>query len=149
MKFVFQLEKILKHKRMMEDLAKREWAEAQAVVDEGMKELNKMYAQIDEVRQMGLARETAGDARGFELGQVDAFINGHKIRIERHRQQLRLLMGKAEELHEKLVMAARERKTFEKLRENKYEEYKAMRKKMDLKQMDELATTRFKGNAEK
>lgn len=148
MKFTFPLEKILKHKRSMEDMAKREWAEAQAQVDQGMQELNKMYSTIDEVRQMGSAREATGSARGFELSQVDSFIHGHKIRIEHHRQKLRVLMGKAEELHEKLVLAARERKTFEKLRETKFEEYKAMRKKMELKQMDELATTRFKGNTE-
>lgn len=148
MKFRFALEKVLKHKHTLEDLARREWIEAQAAVDASMNQLNEMYAQVDQARQLVATREASGQARGFELGQIDEFVRGHKIRIERHRQKVRELMGKAETLHEALVAAARERKTFEKLKEKKFEEYKALRKKMDLKFMDEIATTRFKGEGE-
>ena len=144
MKFVFELEKVLKHKRTVENVAQRDWAEAQALVDAGMKELKALYTQVEEARNLVAMREKSGSARGFELGQVDEFVNGQKVRIERQRQKVRELMGRAEELHEALVAAARERKTFEKLKEKRFEEFKAQKKKHELKQLDDLVVTRYK-----
>ena len=144
MKFVFELEKILGHKRTVENVKARDWADAQALVDEALKELDKMYEQIDESRKLSSTRETSGQARGFELGQIDAFIQGHKIRIDQFRQKVRQLMSVAEEKHEALIVAARDRKTFEKLKEKRFEEFKLKRKKHELKEMDELVVTRFK-----
>lgn len=103
-----------------------------------------MYGLIEETRKRAADREGAGDARGFEIAQLDEFVNGQKIRIERHRQKVRELMGEAERRHEILVQAARERKTFEKLRERQYEDFKLLKKKIELKEMDELVVTRHK-----
>ena len=149
MKFVFELEKILSHKRTVENVAARDWADAQALVDAEMKALDKMYDLVDDARQMSSQRETSGQARGFELGQIDSFIHGHKIRIEQQRKKIRGLMSNAEIKHEALILAARERKTFEKLKETRFEEFKLKRKKHELKEMDELVVTRFKTEDQK
>lgn len=37
MKFRFPLEKVMQHKRSLENVAHKEWAEAQALVDESLK----------------------------------------------------------------------------------------------------------------
>ena len=144
MKFEFSFEKLLDHKRTLEDLARREWAEAKAKVDAAMKELEAMYALIDDSRMRAGAIGGEGGMRAEELTQIDAFIKGQKIRIERHRAILRELLGELERRQEALVEAAKERKTLEKLKERRSEEFKLARKKRDLKRMDELVVTRFK-----
>ena len=143
MKFNFVFEKVLGHKRTMEDIARRDWSEAQAIADKSMRELEKMYAQVDSARVRASELETTGGRLGPELSQIDEFINGQKIRIERHREKVRELLGEAERLQAILVEAAKERKTFEKLKERRLEEYRGLKKKLELKEVDELIVTRF------
>ena len=146
MKFEFSFEKLLEHKKTLEDIARRNWAEKQGELDKGLKKLEDMFGQIDESRQRALTLGTNGGATGPALVQIDEFINGQKIRIERHRASLRELMAEVERLHELLVEAAKERKTLEKLKERRLEEFKKLQKKREAKEIDELVTTRFGKN---
>ena len=146
MKFEFSFEKLLDHKKTLEDIARRNWAEKRRELDAGLKKLEDMFGQIDESRQRALALGTSGGATGPALVQIDEFINGQKIRIERHRASLRELMAEVERLHELLVEAAKERKTLEKLKERRLEEFKKLQKKREAKEIDELVTTRFGKN---
>jgi flagellar protein FliJ len=142
--FKFEFERVLNHKRTVEDLARRDWAEAQARVDRGLQELEGMYALIDDTRVQVSEMTRSGAGNGPQLAQLDEFVNGQKVRIERFRQKLRELMSEAERLREILVAAARERKTFEKLKEKRFEEFKDARMAREVKQMDDLAVMRFK-----
>jgi flagellar FliJ protein len=143
-KFEFTFEKLLGHKRTLEDVARREWSEAKAKVDAAMKILEEMYQLIDSSRLRAGEISSEGGAQTVALSQIDTFISGQKIRIERHRATLRELLGELERRQELLVEAAKERKTLEKLKERRLEEYKLARKKRELKRMDELVVTRFK-----
>lgn len=144
MKFTFAFEKLLEHKRQLEQVARRNWLEAQAKVDESMRKLDEMYTQIDDGRKRISDLQIKGGAHLGSLVQISEFILGQKIRIERHRLDLRELLIEAERLQEIVVEAAREKKTLDKLKERRFEEYKRLRKKIELKQMDELVVTRFK-----
>lgn len=144
MKFRYAFEKILQHKRTVEDMARKEYAEAQAKVDAAENELKGLYNVIDQSRSMGGKMQTEGGAHGPALAQIDEFIRGQNIRIERQKQKIRELRGYAEEKQEILLAAAKERKTYEKLREKKLEEFKDYRKKRELKEVDDMVVTRFK-----
>lgn len=144
MKFEFPFEKLLDHKRQLEDMARREWLEARAKVDESMRQLDRMYADIDEARKRAARLQAEGGAHAGALVQINDFISGQLIRIERHRLVLRDLMGEAERLNEILIEAAKEKKTLDKLKDRRREEYKQRRKKLELKAADELVVTRFK-----
>lgn len=146
MKFEFSFEKLLDHKKTLEDVAKRNWAEKKALLDAELEKLDQMYQLIDDSRKRAMDLAITGGAQGPMLVGIDEFINGQKIRIERHRSQIRELMAEVERLHELLVEAAKERKTLEKLRERKLEEFRLLRRKKEAKEIDELVVTRFGKN---
>lgn len=144
MKFRFSFEKLLAHKRTLEDIARREYAEAQARVDAAEAELKRMYGQIDDSRKRALDLGLKGGTQGPALSQIDEFIRGQGVRIERHKLKIRELKTVAEEKQEALIAAAKERKIYEKLREKRLEEFKLLQKKHELKQVDDLVVTRFR-----
>ena len=88
-------------------------------------------------------RTLSGGKHAPALSHIDQFINGQKIRIEKQRQLVRELMGEAERLQEILIEAAKGRKTLEKLRERRYSEFRTIRKKAELKAIDEIVVTRY------
>lgn len=143
-KFRFPLEKLAWHRKNLENLARREWIAAQREVDDALDELNALYRQVDESRERAAALSRQGGPHAVALAQIDSFIGGQKIRIERLRLKIRELQAEAERRHENLVEAAKERKTLEKLKEKRLEEFRTKMKKHELKVMDELVVTRFK-----
>lgn len=146
-KFKFAFDKLLDHKRTLEDVARREYFEAQRLVDIAKKELEEMYKRIDDSRARAHDIETAGGRQAPTLSQIDEFINLQKIRIERHRLKIRELNAVAEQKQELLIEAAKERKTLEKLREKRMEEYDLQAKLAEMKEVDELVVTRFKAES--
>ncbi len=142
MKFEFSFEKILNHRRGLEDIARRDWLVANGKLNQAMKELDALFAQIEDSRLRASKIERGGGPLAPQLAMTDQFINGQKIRVEKKRLEVRELMGEAERLHEILVEAAREKKVLEKLRERRFADYKLLRKKMELKAADELTVTR-------
>jgi flagellar FliJ protein len=144
MKFTFAFEKLLNHKRTLEDIARRDYMNAKAKVDQAMAEMDGMYKQIDDSRLRAGELSIEGGAHGPALSQIDDFIKGQRVRIEQYRLKVRELMVEVERLQQILLEAAKEKKTLEKLKERRFDEYKLRRKKLELKAMDELTTTRFK-----
>lgn len=149
MKFEFAFEKLLAHKRSLEDLARRGYLEAESFVVAAKKELDGFYGQIEDSRQRVARLESEGGPMASALAQIDEFIRGQKIRIERQKLRLRDLMAEAERHHEILIEAAKERKTLEKLRERRLSEFRLRRKKREMKAVDELVVTRFKRDDER
>ena len=144
MKFRFAYEHLLKHKKRLAELAAREFSEAQHKVDQANGKLRDMYELIEESRKRALDLTAEGGRKSGALAQIDEFITGHKIRIEHQRLVIRQLHLEAERTQEALIEAAREYKTLQKLRERRLDEFKHLVKKHELKQVDELVTTRFK-----
>lgn len=144
MKFEFSLESLLEHRRRLEEVAQRDWAEAQAKVDRAVARLNEYYDQVDQARHRSASLETQGGAQAGALISIDEFIAGQRYRIETQRQTIRELKVEAERLQEILIEAAKETKTLEKLKERQFEEFKLKRRKAETKAIDELVVTRFK-----
>lgn len=143
MKFKFAFEKLLNHKQTLEEIAQKKLAEAQRRLDEAKGELNNMYKAIDDVRARAFELERHGGSTQATGVSTDEFILGQKIRIEKQREVVRERMMDVEQRQEELIIAARERKTLEKLKEKKIEEFKIEQKRKELKEIDDIVTMRF------
>lgn len=145
LKFIFPFKTLMEHRKRLEELAQREFAEAQAIVQKGLREIDDMYRSIDEARLEITRLESEGNSDHIEqIKNHHLFMSGQAIRIERHRVKVRQDMAIAEEKQLALIEAAKEFKILEKIKEKKWAEFKDQMKKRELKQMDELAVTRFK-----
>lgn len=142
MKFEFSFEKLLEYRLSLENIAKRDWVDAQRKVDEAERELREMYDQIDHSREQALKLQRQGGKRSASLMQIDEFVELQKILIEKKKRQIRELKSIAEEKQGLLVEAARERKILEKLKEKRFEEFKKKRKKHEIKVIDDLVVMR-------
>lgn len=143
MSFRFGLETVLKHRHRLEEVAQREFAEAQAAVDQCLAEIEAMYRRLDEVREEILMAQQRGSASELEMiREMETFVTGQKVRIERLRLKARELLAIAEEKHEALITAAQERKVMVKLKEKKFAEYKARIALMEAKELDDVVSLR-------
>lgn len=144
MKFKFNLESVLKHRKMTEDFAQKAYIEAKERLDLVLADINSMYASIDNARvQMSRVHLKGGVCKN-ELVDIEAFIKGQKVKIEREKIKVRELMIVQEEKYEELLQASMEYKAIEKLKERREHEHKLRVKKREAKENDEIATMRFK-----
>ena len=144
MAFKFGLDTVLKHRHRLEEMAQREFADAQGAVDACLLEIERMYQRSDEVREEIAVAERAGTpVKLAEVREMEQFIGGQKIRIERLRLKARELLVAAEEKHEALILAAREKKILIKLKEKKLTEYKDWLQRIEAKELDDLTMVRI------
>lgn len=143
MPFRFNLEPVLKHRKRLEDEAQREFAEAQNAVEVCLREVEAMYARLDEVREEISSTLKSGVSGAIEQARaLEMFIGGHKIRIEIKRIEARELLQKAEVKQEQLIHAARERKVLVKLKEKRLVEYREWLSRMEAKEQDDMTMVR-------
>jgi flagellar FliJ protein len=140
MAFRFNLEPVLKHRKRLEEMAQREFAEAQSSVDEILRRLEGMYTRMDEVRGEIAAAER--DANLATVREMETFIYGHRIRIEQVRLEARELLRIAEERQEALILAAQEKKVLVKLKEKRLSEYKDWLNRIEAKAADDQTMMR-------
>jgi flagellar export protein FliJ len=140
-KFQFSLETVLHHREHLEHEAMQAYADAKRTCDQHMADIHNMYLQIDQAR-----REIDEHARGVgtpeHITMLDNFIEGQKIRITRARLKARELLAIVEEKHEALLAAARDKQSLLKLKERHWLSFRKKRKKLQMKQLDEIVTTR-------
>lgn len=146
MAFRFPFETLLNHRRHLEEAARKEFMEAQKRVDDCLAKIKSLYGQRDETRQQVEKVSNEGGVRSQELLTLDEYVDGLTILIERERIKARELMQVAEEKRELLVIAAREFKILQKLKEKKWQEFRAKMKKIEEKEMQDLVTMRFRRN---
>ena len=140
MAFRFGLDPVLKHRQRLEEIAQREFAAAQAAVDEVLKRLEDMYARLDEVR-VEIA-EAEKQSQLNEVRDMEGFITGHKIRIENTRHEARELLQIAEQKQEALISAAQEKKVLQKLKEKRLAEYRERINRLEAKAQDDQTMMR-------
>lgn len=146
MGFKFSLEAVLKYRKRLEDQAKKNFAESQQKLDEAKQKLKSMYQLIDRSREEIASFQTSGRSKGVsEILERESFIQGQGLRITRHREEMRTLQQDLEEKQEALILALRERKTLEKLKERKKREYDMEVARKEALILDEIATIRAGG----
>lgn len=144
MAFQFRLEKVLTHRRRLEDEAKREFILAQANTVKALRDLEALYVAIDVARTRGHDMQIGESDRRMAptLQNIDVFIGGQKIRIDRQRVVIREFKAEEERLHDLLIEASREKKTLEKLREKHLQEYRVEMARREQLELDDLAIMR-------
>jgi flagellar FliJ protein len=143
MRFRFSLESVLKHRTRLEEIAQREFAEAQRRVDECLRQIDVMYKRLDEVREDILLAQGKGSAEKIEeVREMETFIDGQKLRIERMRLQARELLQIAEEKQEALILAAQEKKILQRLKERRQLEHRQHMNVIEAKELDDLTMVR-------
>jgi flagellar export protein FliJ len=143
MKFLFSLDSVLKHRQRIEEMAQRDYAEAQAAVAQTQVELQAMYDRVDQVREDITKLHVRGDSLSLQRAVAsEEFLRGFQRRIEAKRHELRQLMQVAEDKQEALVFAAREKKTLVNLRKKKKAEFDLKVRRNEVKELDDLTATR-------
>ena len=144
MKFRFKLQSVLKHRLRLRDEAQREHMAAKAKVDDCLAEIQKMYDQMDQARNLIAASEktgTKGQAAVFSSSHE--FLSGQKVKIERRREEARQLMAVAEQKLEVLIEASKEYEALKNLKKRRFEEFKKQKTKKENSEIDDLVTMRF------
>lgn len=149
MKFKFPLQKVMEHRKVKEDLAQKDFQEAVAYFTEQQNKLQKLEQDQHDAQVRAGALASQGGQQGPALSQIHEFLQGQKVRVANQKVQV----GEAEKLvearREILKQAVQDHKIIEKMRENKFEEYRAKRLSDDQKEMDEQSILRFKRGVDK
>ncbi|WII72393.1 flagellar export protein FliJ [Bdellovibrio sp. 22V] len=144
MKFKFPLQKVLEHRKIKENLAQKDFQEVVTQLNQETEVLEKMHDQVTQAHSQAGSFASQGGAQGPALSQIHEFLKGQEIRIQRQKQKVQEIEKLVEAKREILRQAALEYKIMEKMRENKFEEYRLERLSNEQKEMDEQSILRFK-----
>lgn len=146
--FKFPLQKVLDHRKIKETLAKKEFQEVMAVLNEETSRLDFLEQQKNEAHIKAGQIASQGGSAGPSLVQIFEFIKGQEILIQRQKQKIQETEKLVEAKREILRQTTQEYKIMVRTREKQFEEYKLERLAEDQKEMDEQTILRFKGSKE-
>lgn len=138
MKFKFVLEKVLKHKKILEEQAKKDFGLVSAKLREQEQYLINLEADLKTAYENKFQIQQSGGAVASYLEFFHYYYISQKKLIE---NQKNIIAGLAKILEDKrlyLVQMAREHKTFVMLREKKKIEFNKELKKREQKHLDEM-----------
>lgn len=138
-KFIFKMENILEVKRKLEDQAKSVYASALAVLDEEQQKLVFLEQQREGYKERLTSMMTAS----LNIDQIRTLEDAVEVMKYRIREQLVRVQDaeiKAERSRLALQEAMVERKTYEKLKEKAFEEFKLEINAQEKKEIDELVS---------
>lgn len=143
-RFKFPFENVLKHRKILEDLAQKDFQEAQADLMKLRRELFAMHESIHGARSRAYEEQVAGGTASPSLTQIHEFIKGQDLRIERHMEKIKLAEHKVEEMREILRQKAIDYKIIEEHKEKKKSEFKVESNKKEQKEFDDLSSMRHR-----
>lgn len=138
-KFIFKMENILEVKRKLEDQEKSMYASALAVLDEEQQRL----ALLEQKREGYKERLTSIMTASLNIDQIKTLEDAVEVMKYRIREQMVRVQDaeiKAERARQALQEAMVERKTYEKLKEKAFEEFKLEINAQEKKEVDELVS---------
>lgn len=144
MKFNFKLEKILQHRKTLEEIAQRDFQQAEFELRQEVQKLEEFHQSILTARDDAFRLQSQGGRPSPGLVQVDGFIKGQDIRIQRQKEKIKECESLVENLREILRQKAIDYKIMEELRKKKLEIYKEERRDKEQKQVDDLNIMRFR-----
>ena len=144
MKFKFPLQKVLQHRKILEDLAQKDFQEAQAALNLETQKLQDMKDAVIAARDQAFRRQSEGGKASPDLSMVHEFIKGQDIRMERQKERIQECERLVENLREILRQKAIDCKIIEELKEKQFKEYKIERRKREQKITDDMNLMRFR-----
>ena len=143
MKFKFSLEKVLKHRNLLMDLARRDFINAQNIFDTAVQLRDDMI--IEKQKNILYCSQIVGTKLGWqdEAQQINLYLIGQDLRIARQNESLKKIEKEVESYREILLKALTEAKMIEKLKEKKKEEFIKNYNDNESKELDEISTLRY------
>lgn len=143
MKFNFSLQKVLDHRHIKMDLARKDYLEAQAFQVEEQKKLDEMI----EIKTRSIAQRAslASSSTGWQesVNQINNFLIGQDLRIANQNERLLKIEKVVESRREILKDALIEVKIMERLKEKKKADFLQDVRQKEAKELDEITSTRF------
>ena len=145
MKFNFKLQKVLEHRKILEDLAQKDFLES----------VSALKVEEDQLDFLRTARHKAFDRRFqiqtealdphglLAMQQIENFIKGQDRRIEAQKAKVQEAEKLVEFKREILRQKATEYKIIDKLKEKQKAEYVEEMNRKEQKEIDELNVIRF------
>ncbi|MCF6463338.1 flagellar export protein FliJ [Clostridium sp. Cult1] len=136
MDFNFRLEKVLNYKKTIEDLKKSQYGIVQQRLNKEENRLDdyvKFKKNLLNEKDLSVMKTSVGN-----LAMYSNYINHVNTRIKKQEELVTKVQKELEETKEEMVTAVKEKKIFEKLKENEYEKYLYEIKKEEEKQNDTI-----------
>jgi flagellar FliJ protein len=147
-KFKFSLEKVLQHRKVLEDLAQADVQVAMASLNSEIDKLLQMDEAVIQARAAAFSKQAAGGRASAGLTQVYEFLKGQDIRRERQKEKIKECESLVEKLREILREKAIDYKIMEELKERKKAEWKVQQRKAEQKQADDMTVMRYRREEE-
>ncbi len=144
MKFRFPLQKVMHHRKTLEDLAQRDLQTALSELHKQESMLGDMQSSVKAAREGAFETQASGGQASPALIQVDEFIKGQDIRIGWQREKIKECESLVENLREILREKAIDYKIIEGLRDRRLEDHRVEQNKREQKMTDEMNVMRFR-----
>ena len=148
MKFRFPLQKVMQHRKVLEDLAQTDFQVALAALNLEIDKLAQMDDAVIQAREAAFNKQAAGGKASASLTQVHEFLKGQDIRRERQKEKIKECESLVEKLREILREKAIDYKIMEELKERKKSEWKVQQRKAEQKQADDMTIMRYRREEE-
>ncbi len=146
-KFIFKMESILSIKYKLEDQAKAEYGMEVAKLREEERKLEVLIAK-KEAYQDALTAAVQDALIIREIKTLENSVENAKYNINVQKFVIKQQKQRVDEAREKLDNAMKERKTYEKLKEKAFEQFKRELEAQERKEIDELVSFRFRSAQE-
>lgn len=137
------MQKVLDHRQIKMDLARKDYLEAQAFLADEQKKLQEM---VDvKTRSLTQRSSLAGQTTGWQeqVNQINNFLTLQDLRIAQQNERLLKIEKVVESRREILKDALTEVKIMERLKEKKKADFLQEVREKEAKELDEIASTRF------
>ncbi len=143
MKFKFTLEKVLRHRNLQVDLARRDFVQAQNNLTDAENIRDNMI--LEKQKNMVYRSELVQSNTSWQdqVQQINVYLSGQDLRIVRQSESLKKLEKEVESYREILLKALTEAKMMERLKEKKKDEFIKTFNDNERKELEEIATLRF------
>ncbi len=141
-KFIFPMENLLNIKEKLEDQAKAEYGIEVAILRQEEEKLEQLLRR-KEMLQLQLREQMQSVLDIFRIRQLEDGVENLKYNINIQKMVILGQQKKVDRARKKLDEAMKERKTYEKLKENAFEEFKREVNAQEQKEIDELVSFRF------
>lgn len=142
MKFKFPFQNVLKHRKILEDLAERDFQESLSELNIQIAKLEDLKLQVRKAHVTTFERQISGGTAAPVLSQVHEFLRGQDVRIERQQQKVQECTKQVEKLREILRQKAIDYKMIESLKDKKKAEFRKLQNMKEQKIADEVANLR-------
>lgn len=146
-KFIFKMESILSVKEKLEEQAKAEYSIEMMKLRQEEEKLDKLKLRQD-MYQSKLYDAVTDKLNILEIKILEDSVENIKYNIKLQMVVVANQQRTVEKAGEKLDNAMKERKTYEKLKENAFEEFKAEINAEEQKEINELVSFKFRSGSD-